>query len=276
MTPNRGLHQSHVCKKYGVLVVGHKPPSFPLGEGHLFIGSTCPPGGGTAITVDDESLGACYSGKVIAEYFQLFYFFLNAGRPECEADFYYIYQYRKFLSRTPGDQRAKGMPYLYAARPDDVASRNIADAELERYSSENKELIGPILSVGTLASNYSKYHVVEDFVAFSVALRESALFTPAEVNEFINYPYLIPSPSVGFFLMKDLIVDLKNLAVIWQLFHSQYYKVRSGYQRRVGGFLLERLHSFMIMKRALNSQMKNIEMCHQYVVTEDGFAKPTI
>jgi hypothetical protein len=69
---------------------------------------------------------------------------------------------------------------------------------------------------------------------------------------------------------------MATLQSVWELFYHTSYEKRDGYQRRVGGFLLERLHSFLIYERLKENPQQFISG-HQYVVVAAGdFAPPTI
>ncbi len=259
---------------YQVVLVGHKSPAFKPRENHVFLGSIAPGNVARSVFIDDETLGHRYSGRLISEYLQLFCYFLESDGPSDKPNFVYIYQYRKFLSRIPGSRSPRSMPYLYGAYPFEVDSRNLDEAYLDQCSKESRIAVGPILSVGAMASNYAKFHIIEDFVAFCVAMQESNLFTASQITEFINFPLLIPTPSVGFHDLKTLKSDLTILATVWGLFYVNSFRKRDGYQRRVGGFLLERLHSFLLIRR-LSGGVK-YDLCFQFIVTENGDAIPSL
>ncbi len=258
------------------MVVGHRCPLFALSEETIFVGSVSPESHRCCVKVDDQALGEVFNGYVISEYLQLFYYFLNSQNKTSFAETYYIHQYRKFLSLDGSGPTSPAMPYLRTSLPNEVADRNLSAPFIISLHSKKKELIGPVLSIGNLTTNYGKYHIAEDFVMFNLAMRDSSLFDSEELKLFIYFPYLVPSPSVGVFFTKHLLNDLRILQAVWEIFYHRYYTPRDGYQRRVGGFLLERLHSFMLLRRALKDGFKNTISSFQYIVSEDGDPRPTL
>jgi hypothetical protein len=168
------------------------------------------------------------------------------------------------------------MPYLRTSLPSEVEGNNLSVTFVNSLLINKKELIGPVLSIGNLTRNYGRYHVAEDFLMFNLAMRDSSLFDTEELKQFIHFPYLVPSPSIGVFLAKHLLDDLRVLKAVWEVFYRQYFVPREGYQRRVGGFLLERLHSFIILRRAIRDGFKNTISCFQHIVSEDGDPKPSL
>jgi hypothetical protein len=257
------------------IVIGHQCPLFPLSQETLFIGRMPPKNHECFIEVDDKALGDAFDGHVISEYFQLFYYFLHSTDNLSHPNGYYIYQYRKFLSRDGNAPAPPSMPYLLTSLPSEVTYKNIQLNDILSLVETKKVLIGPILSIGSMAENYGKYHVTQDFSMFILAMRDSLLFDNTAIMNFINFPYLIPSPSIGIFPTEYLLADLKALATVWEQFYKNYYFPREGYQRRVGGFLLERLHSFIILQRAIRDDLKNTISCFQYIVSEDGYPTPS-
>jgi hypothetical protein len=168
------------------------------------------------------------------------------------------------------------MPYLRTSLPGEVEGRNLSVTLINSLLINKKELIGPVLSIGNLTTNYGRYHVAEDFLMFNLAMRDSSLFDTEELKQFIHFPYLVPSPSIGVFLTRHLLGDLRVLQAVWEIYYRQYFVPRAGYQRRVGGFLLERLHSFIILRRAIKDGFKNTISCFQHIVSEDGDPKPSL
>jgi hypothetical protein len=258
--------------QYQKIIIGHKVPTFDISADDIFLGGDAPPTARQLVLVGDDDMGASYDGRVIAEYFYLFYFFLSGRLPAPETDFYYVIQYRKFLSRDPNAPSPAAMPYLLTCPASAVPERDLPREYLEDLCRNSKEACGPILQIGNLAKNYSKYHEVEDFCGFLSAMTMCGCFTRSEIKEFVYFPYLIPSPSVGLLKTSHLLDDLRLLSSVWMIFFGSFYTARSGYQRRVGGYLLERLHSFLMLKRLMKTNFKDVEICPQYVVSEDGSA----
>jgi hypothetical protein len=73
-----------------------------------------------------------------------------------------------------------------------------------------------------------------------------------------------------------MISDLLKMRAVWSHFFKHFFTPRPGYQRRVGGFLLERLHSFLILQRLSQSVGYPIDFGYQFVVSEGDSASPTV
>jgi hypothetical protein len=53
---------------------------------------------------------------------------------------------------------------------------------------------------------------------------------------------------------------------VWKEFSTHYHVRRDGYQRRVAGYLLERLHSVLLCKWLMEGTEPNIHLWQRYVV----------
>ena len=62
----------------------------------------------------------------------------------------------------------------------------------------------------------------------------------------------MPAPSLGVFRVDIFLKHMEVLKMVWTHFAEHFLVPRDGYQRRVGGFLLERLHSFLISEDVSN------------------------
>jgi hypothetical protein len=61
---------------------------------------------------------------------------------------------------------------------------------------------------------------------------------------------------------------MKILQEAWLLFAKKFYVPRLGYQRRVGGFLLERLHSFLLYEIFFPNIKMPVVEANQIIVSD--------
>ena len=96
---------------------------------------------------------------------------------------------------------------------------------------------------------YGAVHVLVDFVNFSKFLFETGVLDSSQVASFLTGTTLIPSSSIGTFQSSTLRQILMTLRDASNFLKSDYFVPREGYQRRVLGYLLERLNSHLILTR---------------------------
>lgn len=258
--------------------IGHKAPLYIDDLSTNLVGPACEhkDDQNQSYLVRDDWAGDAFNGRFLSEYCQLFWLerFLSR-RPTVK--FLVISQYRKFLGVLPGSRVAENTPYVFVTRPADAHIYCIKPEYIEALDLNDKAgLHGPILKVGPLIQNYARFHVLEDFLLFSNAILKSHCFMPEKVAEFTTFNYLIPAPSLGIHLIDDFLSDMVILRTVWSEYYKSSFTERSGYQRRVGGFLLERLHSFLVLDR-LKSYRTRFIQGHQFIVlTEGAYAYPTI
>lgn len=259
-----------MAERLGLFCIGHRPPEFQPPHPFVHVSpvpSPCP----QALLIPDDSLGERWDGRILSEYTQLFGLAESGALADLEA--VYIFQYRKFLALTPGPRVATNIPYAHAASAAEAEALFPAPAELGRLGSAL--LIGPALRIRSLAHQYARHHLVEDFAAFAAALAMLPAFEPQRLARFIAGGVLLPAPSLGLVPVALLLDQLRTLRQAWQMFAAHYYVPREGYQRRVGGFLLERLHSFLLVE-AISAGAVQAARGHQIIVSTTPEIQPTL
>jgi len=191
-----------------------------------------------------DHCGTPNAGSILSEYEQLFGLasFLESHPRD---EYIYLFQYRKFLSLRQPATRSVNQGYAFVATPTVAPSLFPLHSEFSKIHG-GSVLIGPGIQVFSLADNYSKCHHVEDFVAFTLSLALGAGFDERRLRSFIDCKVLLPVPSLGVTTVGFFRDTVQVLKAAWQHFARGYLRPRNGYQRRVGGFLLERLHSFLL------------------------------
>ncbi len=254
--------------------IGHKPPLFDVPRDFTMV----TPHKGlhrSELLVPEDYLGDNFHGSMLSEYLQLFGLADYLSSSNVSGPSVFIFQYRKFLSLRQGTTRATNLPYCFASPGEEATSLFITDDELDQLSQTL--LVGPCGRVErNLADHYGRHHFVEDFSCFVMALREIDGFDRARVKNFINCSVLFPAPSLGKFSTSMFLSHMGTLRTAWEVFASHYLQTRRGYQRRVGGFLLERLHSFLLYEYLAPSKDACVKHGSQIVVSDTANVNYTV
>jgi len=257
--------------------VGHKPPIVQASGAYIFVGpASCGIEG--ELIVPEDCLGETFDGKILSEYLQLFWItraikngtFLYAG------DHIHFFQYRKFISEQVGQLTSKAVPYSSICSPLESVQYFPTQEYLQNVEKQGAMMISRPLALGrSIAENYARHHFAEDFSAWAVALSLQPDFPPGRVDSFMNCPLLIPSPSLSVVKGREFVEIMVVLERVWKSFFKYFYKPRQGYQRRVGGFLLERLHSFLVVEAIARGSIRPM-FGHYFTVVCDGDIVPTV
>lgn len=241
-----------------LICFGHKPLEFSVPRPFTYM-TAHPIEGMRTVPIDEVqafsadasqawlvSAGARHSGfhdEVLSEYTQLFALARLIERLKVTGPLY-LFQYRKFISLRPAGRQAKNAPFVRLAKPAEMA--DVFPTYEELAALQGSVLRGQFYQISTLISQYALSHHVDDLALFTVVLRELGILTGAQCARFLRADRFVPAPTVGMYPAAVLLRHAAILRKAWKGFYGSYYMEREGPQRRVGGFLLERLHSFLI------------------------------
>jgi hypothetical protein len=226
--------------------VSHLPARFDPGRDYISV-SPQQFGDRETLVIPDDHFGPAWDGRVLSEYTQLFGLAdWLAGSDH--ADAILLFQYRKFVSIRHSGRRWAERDFAFVSSPSEAPPLFLTDHDLSQR--DGRTLVGPLLPVSTLAAQYAKFHVAADFARFCLSLPSVDGFDLSRCASFASHRFLVPSPALGIFSVATFLRQMSILRQAWAAFHEQYYIPREGYQRRVGGFLLERLHSFLLLEEA--------------------------
>lgn len=195
--------------------------------------------------VEDSYFGP--HGSALSEYVQLLWLLdklqpLAAGR-----DYIRIFHYRRFVSPEPPPvgQRSSNLPWATTIRAADL------DAFESSFSrvSQGELFNTPVQFHGGMLYQYAQSHVLKDMLNFARFLTETAILSPLECAEFLSMQLHIPSCNIGVFTKASYAEIFSVLRRAASFLDSPHFIQRSGYQRRSVGFLLERLNSYLIIRR---------------------------
>lgn len=253
--------------------IGHKAPLFTPNVSYDFFCSEMVEHQ-SLIYVPDRRYGEVFNGSFLSEYTQLISIveYLKAAAVSLDSKVY-LFQYRKFLSiDIPSVMPALNNWWSYPVDSDCAGSLFPDFDKLNGIAGDY--IVGPKLKVRSLADNYFRAHHGEDFIGFVLALKET-VFDCRTCDEFYKYQYLIPAPSLGLFSVKFIIETVELMMKAWVFFYENFYIKRESYQRRCGGFLLERLNSFLLLK-AIEKHPLAFTSGYQIVVSDTQVVQCTV
>lgn len=259
---------------FGIYCIGHKQALFEPTVDYCCVTPTYF-ANGNLLHIPDNKYGDAFNGKFLSEYTQLLGlrdFLKEIGAPR--SNYIYVFQYRKFISlKKPTSVPASNVCYTYPVLP--FMAKSLFPDEHDLKSLFNKSILGPVVNVGSLAKNYSMHHCVEDFVSFALALRET-IFNAKECDRFSKCELIIPAPSLGLIKIDAFLDVIDKLEVVWSYFYQNFYVERGGYQRRVGGFLLERLNSYLLLMMIENRIIDTPIHGYQITISDSDIVSVTI
>jgi hypothetical protein len=223
-----------------------------------------------SIIIEDDRFGAVYSGSILSEYTQLFGVARRLLDAQTDGQLY-LFQYRKFISLRTPSLRSAYMPYAFTA--DRAEAERLFPSADEMASLDGTILTGEYYdlaetSLRTVGGQYAAAHLAEDFAGMVATLSRLKGFSDDKCDRFINGPSLIPAPTLGCFPVDVFTSHMTLLSAVWGHFYRHFFRPRSGYQRRVGGFLLERVHSFLIQETIRDRPDLSHQVGAQVVVSE--------
>jgi hypothetical protein len=256
-----------VSNNLKIFCIGHKAPVFsPPVEYQMLC--PFPVGISNEIIISDERFGQTIDGGVLAEYSQLFglYDLLSSG--DIVADNLFLFQYRKFISPNKGGA-VSVWPWIRVTEFQEASLLFPGMEQLKSISS--RIVVGPLGQMAhSMAASYAGLHSVDDFVLFIAACAKSDYLSESDIKAFTTERVLIPSPALCYINVELFMLIMKILKDVWSIYGRYYLIKREGYQRRSAGYLLERLHSFLLLKFFLEGTEKALNVCDRYIVVNDA------
>jgi hypothetical protein len=188
---------------------------------------------------------------------------IEAG--DITAERLYLFQYRKFIGFRAGGLPATA-PWVRIAPPAECGTLMPTLAELQ--AAPHPVVVGSMFPLGgSIAKNYAMVHVIDDLVAFAGCLHAAGM-NAAEVRRFASFQGLLPSPALCLVDTTVFLRQMRLLRAAWDEYALHARVAREGYQRRVAGYLLERLHSHLLCQSLMDGSQGSIGIGHRYVVMD--------
>jgi len=214
--------------------------------------------------VDDHRFGDGVDGSSLAEYSQLFWLHEQIQAGDIVADDLFLFQYRKFISPNKGGAPSTA-PWVRMLTPQEGPLLFPTPEQFEVLGS--RVITGSELNFGeSISTNYARVHVVDDWAMFVAACSECGVLAPEDVKALTTLHVMIPSPAVCYTHVDLFMKIMELLQRVWKYYYPRYHVVRTGYQRRVAGYLFERLHSYLLCKWLLDGTEPDIRIWQRYVV----------
>ena len=254
------------------LIVGHRRPTFPIWSGHRFAcfrresrdDFVIPRWGGDMAERYDSSM---------SEYYYLFAMrrVLDASPPY---DTIAISQYRRFVANRAMGAAATNQPF---ARVIDVATAGQDEVGELIQAKAHGWLISSIWNM-FVTSQYAKSHILRDWYRFLADAQDGGALAAEDVAGAGLEMRFLPSSSIGVFPaihLREILVTLEACAITFA--HGGFVE-RGGYQRRVIGFCLERLQSYLILKTLARLGIDPKEVSGTQIVVNAGrvIGAPTV
>ena len=88
------------------------------------------------------------------------------------------------------------------------------------------------------------------------------------MRRFASFQGLIPSPALCLVDVPLFLQHMQRLRQVWLAFCNGGAVAREGYQRRVAGYLLERLHSQLLCEALRDGSQAEVGLGHRFVVLD--------
>lgn len=254
-----------------VVCIGHIAPRFTVQDAQMMFVCERDIGAAGSWIFGEEYPDLMKYGDTLSEYSGLFAL-LRRIRAEGKAPRKIVLtQYRKFVTNKSIGSPSQNMPYVNT-----LPSWNLA---LSKQDFE--PLVGctfvskPIDLQMRVIDQYAKVHVLRDLLTFVGDSIDRGTISNVDAKSLIDSRYLIPAPALGCYegtLFVEIFSQLEQAAAY---FLTSKYEPRSGYQRRVLGFCLERLHSYLLLRRLGFPKLQRESFGQQVVVSDSAIIEPT-
>ena len=221
------------------LFIGHKPPAFGIWPGFVY----CSQQGSEFVLPHDAQLDRL-SSDVLSEYHSLFLLRRELVARNIAEGSITICQHRRFVLHAPLGEVAINLPSSWTIDADTAAN---LDTKLLAPKAGDFLIAAPMAISGSVLDQFHLHHPLRDMLRFYADLMDSQLISAADVHNILTMQLLIPAPSCGTLTIEaflEIYTLLEQCVAIW---HASGYQAREGYQARITGFLLERLHSYLLI-----------------------------
>lgn len=212
-------------------------------------------------------------GDTLSEYAQLMWLSENFEKVCDGYEFLRIFHYRRFTSI---HQHSAGQPSTNLPWARVIDSNELESFESDFSKSSTHEVYNTLTTVPTgVLGQYSANHDLLDYIEFTKFLIESQMMTHDQGVLFLRQDQFIPSCNIGIFHKPRLQVVLSILTAAAEFRKSPNFQRKNGAQRRSMGFLLERLHSFLLLQ-ILEIDSQAIKIGQNYVLADETTVKATV
>lgn len=221
--------------------------------------------------VEDSRFGV--HGSALSEYAQLLWLAEHLQSLAGDCDHVRIFHYRRLVAAaapTVG-RRSSNLQWATVIQPSEL---DAFEAEFDRVS-RGEVFNTPVQFQAGMLHQYAVNHVLEDMLNFAKFLTAQGILSDTECAEFLAARVHIPSCNIGVFTTRCYAEIFDTLRSAATFLDSPYFVLRPGYQRRSVGFLLERLHSHLILRR-IAAKRSPPAFGHNIVISESDVVSHTV
>jgi hypothetical protein len=245
--------------------IGHKRPSFGLWKGFSFVtyNKQEPTDWGLQ---SFEILSERLPDNIIGEYHYLF-----ALRRQLEASdnikSISITQYRRFVSREQLGTPSSNKPWS-SVMPENEAAKISPELLMP---SQGDWLVTTLKKCDpNITTQFAHCHPIRDWFRFLSDCCDTGALSSEEAYYASHTNLLLPAPSNGCFPLKVFVNHMQRLESCATAFLLSGYRPYDGYQRRIIGFCLERLHGFFIQKSLVENGINLMDVMGHHITINDG------
>lgn len=221
------------------------------------------PGGAGTAFVPDSYFGE--HGSSLSEYAQLLWLFENIDNICSGYEYIRVFHYRRFvaINRPTKASQALNQPWSTVVKGSDLG-----EYEIDFDRNSNTELFNSrFIFERSVLYQYADAHILEDILNFARYISRRKILSDINVAEFLSINTMIPSCSIAVYKVATFKILFSFLRQAGEFINSDDFRVRAGYQRRVMGFLLERLNSYLLLALIGNKKVVG-KFGHNIVISD--------
>ncbi|NBR23118.1 MAG: hypothetical protein EBU08_04890 [Micrococcales bacterium] len=261
------------------ICVGHRQPEFPVWRKFQSIGYRPQSVLGEMAERVEIPVFSKHdiSDKDLSEYYHLFRLarILRSETVRIDNPRLLIIHYRRFLSTRPLGITSQNQVYARTIKPSDVPE----DSAHLIPSYGSNWFCSPILDLQrTIYEQFANHHPLRELIKLLASLTSRSLFSDEDARAFLSERRLVAVATLGLSRLEvflDIMAKLETAVIAYlEDWRNPKYV---GYQRRILGFLCERLHSFLLIRQLeAENALHPTSIGHQIVVTHGSRIVPSI
>ena len=247
-------------------IIGHQRPSFNIWDGWKFVTFEARSDSDFILEPEWKSNDEL-TDTLLGEYYFLFCLSKELKKRAIVCQRITISQYRRFVSNKVFGNVALNQSWTRTITPELAEVLNI-NSLVEHPGSDF--LISTIGSCDSILNQFSDHHSMRDILRFASDLVDADVLNNEQVKEMIFQNCFIPAPSNGTFPLATFLEINRKLEEATNVFFRNGYVPRGGYQRRVIGFCLERLNSYLLMKELQDHGVNPLSVMGQQITVSEN------